>query len=374
MAVTETTTVSWGSRLSGSIKGVLFGILLFIVGFPVLFKNEGRAVTATKTNEEGAATVVEATAGEVDPAQEGKLIHVVGEATTQDVLTDSEYGVSATAISMLREVEMYQWVEHTDTKEEKKLGGKVEQVTTYTYTKEWCSHPVNSDGFKEQDKINPPARRELGDKSVYAKNVTIGVRQLNDEQIHSIGRAERLVVKYQPVTTNEFFEVSGSVPVPRIGDIRATFSVVRPHVVTIVAGQAGSTFMSYTAKSTKKSISHVMDGAIDAEGVFAAAERNNTIITWVLRIVGFFMMFFGLSMVMKPISVLADVLPILGDIVEIGTGLVAGVVAFVCALVTIAVAWIFYRPVLAVVLLLLAAGAIFLLWKKRQAKKPAIVA
>ena len=62
MAVTETTTVSWGSRLSGSIKGVLFGILLFIVGFPVLFKNEGRAVTATKTNEEGAATVVEATA------------------------------------------------------------------------------------------------------------------------------------------------------------------------------------------------------------------------------------------------------------------------------------------------------------------------
>ena len=374
MAVTERTTISWGSRLSGSIKGVLFGLLLFIVGFPVLFKNEGRAVTATKTNEEGAATVVEATAGEVDPSQEGKLIHVVGEATTQDVLTDSEYGVSATAISMLREVEMYQWVEHTDTKEEKKLGGKVEQVTTYTYPKEWCSHPVNSDEFKEQDKINPPARRELGDKSVYAKNVTVGARRLNDEQIHSIGRAERLVVKYQPVTTNEFFEVSGSVPVPRVGAIRATFSVVRPHVVTIVAAQAGSSFMSYTAKSTKKSISHVMDGAVDAEGVFAAAERSNTIITWILRIVGFFMMFFGLSMVMKPISVLADVLPILGDIVEIGTGLVAGVVAFACALVTIAVAWIFYRPVLAILLLLIAAGVVFFLWKKRQAKKPAVVA
>ena len=374
MAVTEKTTISWGSRLSGSIKGVLFGLLLFIVGFPVLFKNEGRAVTATKTNEEGAATIVEATAGEVDPAQEGKLVHVVGEATTQDVLTDSEYGVSATAISMRREVEMYQWVEHTDTKEEKKLGGKVERVTTYTYTKEWCSHPVNSDEFKEQDKINPPARRELGDKSVYARNVTVGARRLNDEQIHSIGREERLVVKYQPVTTNEFFEVSGSVPVPRVGDIRATFSVVRPHVVTIVAAQAGSSFMSYTAKSTKKSISHVMDGAVDAEGVFAAAERSNTIITWILRIVGFFMMFFGLSMVMKPISVLADVLPILGDIVEIGTGLVAGVVAFACALVTIAVAWIFYRPVLAILLLLIAAGVVFFLWKKRQAKKPAVVA
>ena len=371
MAVTEKTTISWGSRLSGSIKGVLFGILLFIAGFPVLFKNEGRAVTATKTNEEGAATVVEATAGEVDPAQEGKLVHVVGEATTQDVLNDSEYGVSATAISMVREVEMYQWVEHTETKEEKKLGGKVEQVTTYTYTKEWCSSPVSSDGFKEQDKINPPARRELGDKRIYAKEVTLGARRLNDEQIRSVGREERLVVKYQPVTTNEFFEVSGSVPVPRIGDIRATFSVVRPHVVTIVAAQAGSTFMSYTARSTKKPISHVMDGAVDAEGVFAAAERNNTIITWILRIVGFFMMFFGLSMVMKPISVLADVLPILGDIVEIGAGLVAGVVAFACSLVTIAVAWIFYRPVLAVILLAAAGGLVFLLLKKKMAKKAA---
>ena len=39
MAVTETTTESWGSRLGGSIKGVLIGGALFIAGFPVLFYN-----------------------------------------------------------------------------------------------------------------------------------------------------------------------------------------------------------------------------------------------------------------------------------------------------------------------------------------------
>jgi hypothetical protein len=53
---------------------------------------------------------------------------------------------------------------------------------------------------------------------------------------------------------------------------------------------------------------------------------------------------------------------------------VAGVIALVCSLVTIAIAWIFYRPVLAIVLLLAAGAAIFLLWKKRQAKKSAVVA
>ena len=35
MAVTETETIGWGSRLGGSIKGVLFGLGLFVLGFPV---------------------------------------------------------------------------------------------------------------------------------------------------------------------------------------------------------------------------------------------------------------------------------------------------------------------------------------------------
>ena len=106
--------------------------------------------------------------------------------------------------------------------------------------------------------------------------------------------------------------------------------------------------------------------ASDKEVVF-----YNGIFTWLVRLGGFLLMFFGLSMVLKPLSVLADVLPILGNIVEMGNGLVAGIIALVCSLVTIAIAWIFYRPVLAIFLLVLAAGGIFLLWKKRQAKKAA---
>jgi len=372
MAVSETTTIGWGSRLGSSLKGILFGLGLFIAGFPLLFWNEGRAVTDTKTNEEGAASVVEASAGEVDPSQEGRLVHVVGEATTQDVLSDGEYGVSATAIRLTREVEMYQWVEHSETREEKKLGGKVERTTTYSYSRQWCLSPVSSDGFKEQQgHVNPPARRELGTARQYAKNVTIGVRSLNDSQIRSIGGGERLLVKYQPVGTNEFFEITGTVPEPRVGDIRVTYTVVRPHVVTVVAAQLGQTFMAYTAKSTKKQISHVMDGAIDAEGVFAAAERGNRILTWVLRLLGFFIMYRGLKSVLEPLVVLGDVVPFVGTIVGIGTSVAAFAVAAPCALVTIAVAWLFHRPVVSCVLLAAAGAIVFLVWKRRRAAKAA---
>ena len=50
MAVTETTTESWGSRLGNSIKGVLFGLALFIGGFPVLFWNEGNSVKRARAS------------------------------------------------------------------------------------------------------------------------------------------------------------------------------------------------------------------------------------------------------------------------------------------------------------------------------------
>lgn len=374
MAVTETTTISWGSRLGASFKGVLVGIVLFLVGFPVLFLNEGRAVTATKTNEEGAASVVEAQPGAVDPAQDGKLVHMVGEATTQDVLKDETYGVAETAIRLDRTIEMFQWVEHVETHDEKKLGGKIERTTTYTYSKQWCDRAVPSDGFKEQGHVNPPAQIALGDTSQRAKNVTLGVRRLTDSQISRIGGSAPFKTLYKPVATNEFFEISGTVPEPKVGDVRVTFSAVRPHEITVVAAQSGDSFMSYTAK-TGKTISHVMEGAIDAAGVFAAAERGNKFLTWILRLLGFALMFFGVSMVLGPLRTLADVVPFIGKIVGFGIGVVAFMVAAPCAIATIGVAWIFYRPVLGITLIALAVGiavAVFVSRRKKKADAPSV--
>ena len=111
MAVTETTTESWGSRLGGSIKGVLAGGLIFLAGFPILFWNEGNAVkTARAIDEgEGACVSLESNA-KVDPEMEGKFVHMSGKADTKDVLVDDVFGVSNTAIRLERKVEMFQWI------------------------------------------------------------------------------------------------------------------------------------------------------------------------------------------------------------------------------------------------------------------------
>ena len=389
MAVTETTTESWGSRLGSSIKGVLFGLGLFVVGFPVLFWNEGNSVKTAKALDEGegACVSVESNA-KVDPEMDGKLVHMSGKADTQDVLSDDVFGVSATAIRLSRNVEMYQWVEHEKTSEKKNVGGSVTKTTTYTYTKEWSSSLQSSDGFKEAGHENPAAM-EFESEEKLAQNVSFGAFRLNDDQIRRIGGGQAYAFPTSFVCKVDRVQVQGAtiyVPElktrenalnnrvvasqPRIGDMRVTFEVIYPHDISIVAKQRGSEFVGYTAKNGKK-IDMLSNGVKDAAEMFAAARRSNAIMTWLIRFAGFLLMYFGLSMVFKPLSVLGDVLPILGDIIGMGTGFVAGIIAIVCSLVTIAIAWIFYRPVMAVILIAVAAFFVWKLVMRRNAAKAA---
>ena len=366
MAVTETTTESWGSRLGGSLRGVIMGGAMFLAGFPVLFWNEGNSVKTAKAIDEGEGACISLESNaKVDPEMNGKLVHLTGKADTQDVLSDDTFGVSATAIRLERQVEMYQWIEESRSQKRKKLGGSEETVTTYTYKKDWASHAIDSSGFKEQGHDNPGAMEFESDKML-ASNVSFGAFRLNSDQIGLIGSAqdykfgtnftckvERVKIQGSTIyvpnaeTRNNPKNVRDVFSQTRIGDMRVKFRVVYPHEISLI------------------------EGVQDAAAMFETARTNNAIMTWLVRIGGFLLMFIGMSMVFKPLSVLADVLPILGDIVEMGMGLVAGLIAIICSLVTIAIAWLFYRPVLGIILLAVAGFFGWKLIQKRKAAKAA---
>lgn len=389
MAVTETTTESWTSRLGGAAKGVLVGLVIFLVSFPILFWNEGNCVKTAKALDEGegACIPVESNA-KVDPEMDGQLVHMTGRADTQDVLSDDQFGVSVTAIALERQTEVFQWREDSKTTEKKNLGGSVTKTTTYTYEQVWSPSAIDSSSFKEAGHDNP-GFIEFPSEEKRAANVTFGAFRLNERQIAHIGRSQAYQFPTDFVSKVSHVQHQGNVILvpnkatrdnalnnrdvasqPRIGDMRVTFKVVKPHDISLVAKQKGDTFASYLAKS-KKRVDLLQDGVVDCAEMFENARDANTLTTWAVRIGGFLLMLLGLSMVLRPLSVLADVLPILGNIVSWGTGLVAGVVSFVCSLVTIAVAWIFYRPVLAVVLLAIAGASVYFVWKRRAASKSA---
>ena len=73
---TETSHKSWFQKLISGVMGIVFGLVLVIGSGWFLFWNEGRSAKTIAALNEGAAQVVSVVNTRVDPANEGKLVHV----------------------------------------------------------------------------------------------------------------------------------------------------------------------------------------------------------------------------------------------------------------------------------------------------------
>lgn len=377
---TEVTNQSWFGRIGGAIKGILVGLILFIAAFPLLFWNEGRSVKRYKTLKEGGGAVISVSAETVDTNNEGKLVHMTGTAVTEQTLTDPVFGISANALKLKRTVEMYQWEENSKSETKKKVGGGTETVTTYSYSKKWASRAINSGNFKRPDGHQNPGTMPYEEWTEYASPVTVGAFTLSPSLLGKVGRYQGLPVPADeplPTELEEKASVSdsgyyiGNDPAsPQIGDVRIRFQVVNPTEISLMAKQVGNTFEPYKT-SVGGNIELLRDGVFTAEAMIEKAQQSNRILTWVLRLVGFLMMMIGLNMIFKPLSVVADVLPFLGSIVGAGTGIIAFLIALILSLVTIAIAWIFYRPLLAIGIIAVVV-VLIVLTRMKVKKAPAI--
>ena len=130
--VTEVTTKSWFERLGDAVVGVLIGLGLVLATCGGLFWNEGRAVQTSRSLAEGSGLVVSADSSRIDPANEGKLVHLQGELKTGARLSDPDLLVDAHAARLVRTPEMYQWKEDRRTETRKNVGGSEETVTHYS--------------------------------------------------------------------------------------------------------------------------------------------------------------------------------------------------------------------------------------------------
>lgn len=374
-----TSNTSWFSRIGKSIGGIFFGLLLLVLGVVLLFWNEGRAVQTYKSLKEGQGIVVPIGADAVDPANEGKLVHLNGDAVTDGILVDEDFGIAAEALRLRREVEMYQWEEKQESKTEKKLGGGEETVTTYSYAKKWSSGLVDSSAFRQSAGHENPAEMPWESLSWDAEGVTVGAFELPPDLLSRLGGFKDLPVREMPegaawpedAQTYQGRIYLGADPsAPVVGDVRIAYSVVEPGPVSIVAEQRGDSFAEYRTKAGD-SLAMIEPGTRTAQEMFESAIAGNTMLTWLVRLAGFMLLWFGFSMVFAPISVLADVIPFLGNLVGMATGFFAFLLALAVALVVVAVAWIFFRPLLGILLLAMAVAAGFAGLKILRRRAPA---
>jgi len=379
---TQVTSQSWFSRLGGAFKGVLVGLLLFVIAFPLLSWNEGRSVKRYKTLQEGSGLVRSVEAASVEAANEGTLIHVTGLADTPVTLTDPVFGISARALKLNRMVEMYQWQEDSQSETQKKIGGKKETTTTFTYAKAWSPELVDSSLFEKPAGHENPGAFAYEPGEQLADPVSLGAFVLSPSLLEMIVNPEALSLETStnsPVPEalkgiarrqGDRFYVGSNPAAPQVGDLRISFEITPPSQISIIAQQNGNSFVPYRSKAGG-SIQLLQVGTHTADEMIQKAIANNQLMTWGLRLLGFLLMLSGLNMIFKPLSVLADVLPILGKIVRVGTGLVSFLIAISLSALTIAIAWLVFRPLLGICLLVLS-GAVSLVvfWKLKATSPP----
>jgi hypothetical protein len=158
---------------------------------------------------------------------------------------------------------------------------------------------------------------------------------------------------------------------PTVGDVRVAFKIVRVGPMSIVGKQVGGGFAPYQTEAGDQLLM-VSPSIQSAEAMFEAAKQANVAMTWGIRFMGFLMIAGGFGAIFGPLKVIADRIPIIGDVIEGGIGLISLLLSVVVTFFVIAAAWIVARPLLGILLMLVAVGGIvgivMLVLKAKKAK------
>jgi hypothetical protein len=378
MANTFTTTSTQGcaSRLMSSVIGLLLGPVLVAGAIWLLAWNEGRAVQAIRGLSEASGTVVEASPDVVAPANDGKLVHLIGKATASAPIEDGDLNLSfAGAVSVNRMVEMYQWKEKKEEKSQDNNGGSQTTTTTYTYSKDWSEDAIDSSGFAHPDgHANPPL--PFSSHRFAASDAKLGAFTLDETTLALIDTANPL----KPDAPQGWSRSGGGLykgadaATPAVGDVRVHYaSLPSGATVSVLARQSAGGFAPYTTTNGYQ-IHLARAGNAPAALLIADQRKAESMLTWILRGVGTVLIFVGFTMLFGPIAILASVIPFLGALVRGASAAFAFVLTLPVALITIAVSWLVFRPLIGGGLLIVAAGLGYLLWRWHHGRTAAHVA
>jgi len=414
---TGITTKSWGARIIDSIKGVLFGLLMFVVSFGVLYWNEGR-VDMSKI----AKTAIEIESmSKAQTETNNQLVSTTGILESDENIGDS-FLKEGKYISIERNVEMYSWQEDQQSSTKNDVGGSETTETTYTYQKVWTSNPDNSSDFAKPEGHQNP-QMSLNRNSIKVKKAKIGIYDIDMDHVvlpeskeiqldsdmvilengmsladnrylfksngstmssPEVGLADNQYIRNNGTTMSspevgladdQYIRSNVStMSSPEVGDIRISYSVIyNPLETATIFGKldvSNQKISSYYAKQNTE-LYRIFEGTRDT--AISTMETEHSTFTWVLRAVGFALMWFGLMALLGPISVFLDIMPVFGSISRAGVGLVTFIVSLVLSIITILISMIIHNLIALIVVI---AGIIIgIIWfLKNKSKKQSVKA
>ena len=401
----------YNHRPASPFSGVLPGIILVIASSALQWYNEGRAVRDAKMLSRAERQVVELDPiSPFDEKNDGKLVHITGDISTEGGLYDSEHGMHRPdALQLVRTTEAYLWKEEKSTSRRRVSQRETKVQVSYRYNKQWSTRHIDSNRFQSPNHYNPYPRYNPGRSVLTATDARISnglhvppdlVNQIGHNNFWQSGKVFEENIKTMPpinlisvnglhdnhdsvILANEnklyFSErksqsellASGlsqpgavstsSIPIvrssprPEVGDIKISWTEVIAPVdgVSILAKQEEGRLVPWTHDNNNgHTLYTLFPGKFTAQSMIAHLMGRSKLTTKILRIGGWIGNFIGLNLVLSCIPALVKLLPFglghfLVPLVSLATSTIALGASTGLSFSVISVAWLRFRPIFA---------------------------
>lgn len=334
---------SYGNKIVSSLIGAVLGVIMFLGSFVVLYINEGRENLGRIA---GQATEVT----QSSQAQAKELICLKGKLDAENYAKDT-YLADSNYLYISRIVEMYAYVETEHREERDNLGGSTTIRETYTYELKWTSNPSKSTTYKGDSNERPTISNEtqynawidnkphtgtqkatnmyIGDYSVNNSVQLTGMTNLNIQDNNTdLTTLENSVVYGNYIYKSNEGEIVPSSP--KLGDVRINYKALKADDSGIIFGAfSDENTISAFITPKNKTLLRYFSGVDTKDEAVAIMEKEHKTMTWILRVVGFLLMFLGLVAMTGPLTKFLSVIPVFSRI----SGFIFGVIAFFIALI-----------------------------------------
>ncbi|MBA3923787.1 MAG: hypothetical protein H0X31_19660, partial [Nostocaceae cyanobacterium] len=269
------------TMLARTVVGVFLGIALFFSSFFLLYWNEGRV-----NFSELAKNAVEISANVPNSLEQGKLVSLSGNITSNQMLGDRVFLKPGKYIVVNRRVQTFAWVEDNESNTQKNADNSKSVIGNYSYQKKWTSFPEDSSKFKYPQGHENPAKssddaqsstdpisidghsqmngnhaeivKPIVDEVYKVSDAKIGVYNLdlNNITLPSDESLNELELNLQNIQTGKNISVAGKFVYqtktdsnnPQVGDIRVHYFTLPVNAMTTVLGnlRKANQISSYT--------------------------------------------------------------------------------------------------------------------------------
>jgi hypothetical protein len=274
---------------------VLMALLALVIGLVMLDISEVQARHDLAVIGYVSDHVTEADPATLDPAQDGRIVHVTGLLTADGPVVDPDTGISLPSLSLHRDVQMYQWAH---------------QVSFYTSNRQHIWSTVHVPGgpsvVDPKAPENPPMPYQT--HTFYAPSPHLGAYPFDDALVAAaLHFLPTPMSGGTPPGSNFWYE--GADPAdPAVGDVRAWYTDSPYQTVSVIALQSNGKLVPIHFTGLDEDLVLVRHGKANASSHISAIVHGILARRWQGRVQAF--MITTLSMVFMLLAFDSDSTPL----------------------------------------------------------------